>query len=358
MVFLSSLRAAWPEPVTRDEAIRAAAEIEAFLSTRMTDPNGAVTVNAVRDRPVIAGEARNDDILSETVGQMMELALLRSDREAFALQLKVLNEFIGPSGLAAWKISGTNKAADSATIDDLRIADACFQAARRWPDLGAQAAARAIIKALAAAAADREVLPAALALSDGTGRTAVIPVCYLMPGTLARLAGEDAGIEAIAENALRLSLADRRHSGLPARQYDPVGKKWIHGPCDEQLALITLREVQATDPANPDVLEGIQRRLSDFQRRGHLPESYDSATGEASDGPGGATVHALFARLLLAAGHTDEAARALRVSLGFQTRTPPFAGAIGTAPVFSFDQLEVLLALADFLRVTERGADE
>jgi hypothetical protein len=125
MVFLSSLRAAWPEPVTRDEAIRAAAEIEAFLSTRMTDPNGAVTVNAVRDRPVIAGEARNDDILSETVGQMMELALLRSDREAFALQLKVLNKFIGPSGLAAWKISGTNKAADSATIDDLRIADAC-----------------------------------------------------------------------------------------------------------------------------------------------------------------------------------------------------------------------------------------
>jgi hypothetical protein len=174
-----------------------------------------------------------------------------------------------------------------------------------------------------------------------------------MPGTLARLAREDAGLEAIAANALRLSLADRRQPGLPARQYDPVGKKWIHGPCDEQLVLITLREVQATDPANPDVLEGIQRRLSDFQRRGHLPESYDSATGEASDAPGGATVHALFARLLLAAGHTNEAARALRVSLGFQTRTPPFAGAIGTAPVFSFDQLEVLLALADFLRTAE-----
>lgn len=338
--------------------MRAAAEIEAFMSNRMTAPSGAVTVNAVRDRPVIAGEARNGDILSETIGQMMELALLRNDRQAFALQMEVLKDFIGPSGLAAWKISGSNKAADSATIDDLRIADACFQAAQRWPDLGAEVPARAIIQALVAAAADREVLPAALALSDGTGKTAVIPVCYLMPGTLTRLAGQDKRIEPITTNALRISLADRRHPGLPARQYDPVGQKWIHGPCDEQLALITLREIQATDPENRDVLEGIQRRLSDFQSQGHLPESYDSATGEASDAAGGATVHALFARLLLAAGHTSEAARALRVSLGFQTRTPPFAGAVGAAPVFSFDQLEVLLALADFLRATERSVDE
>ena len=97
--------------------------------------------------------------------------------------------------------------------------------------------------------------------------------------------------------------------------------------------------------------------MSGFRERGHLPESYDTATAEASAAAGGATVHALFSRLLLAAGRTDEAARALRVALGFQTRTPPFAGAIGDAPVFSFDQLEVLLALTDFLRAIDRGAE-
>jgi hypothetical protein len=353
MVCVSSLFAAGPEPVTRDEAGRAADEIGKFLSARMTAPDGAITVNAVRDRPVIAGEARNDDRLSETVGQMMELALLRNDREAFARQLALLPDFLGPSGLPAWKISGTNKAADSATIDDLRIADACFQAAQRWPDLGADARARAIVRVLAAAAADREVLPAALALSDGRGNTATIPVCYLMPGTLARLAREESGLAALAAGALRVSLADRRQAGLPARQYDPLSKQWIHGPCDEQLALITLREIRAVDADNADVREGIARRLSDFRQHGHLPESYDTATGEPSAAPGGATVHALFARLLLATGYTEEAARALRVSLGFQTRTPPSAGAIGEAPVFSFDQLEVLLALTDFLRATE-----
>lgn len=349
---VSSLSAAWPEPVTRDEAARAADEIEKFLAAQMTAPGGAITVNAVRDRPVIAGEARNDDRLSETVGQMMELALLRDDRGAFARQLAVLPDFLGPSGLPAWKLSGNDKAADSATIDDLRIADACFQAAQRWPDLAAEPDARAIARALVAAAADREVLPAALALSDGKGKTAPLPVCYLMPGTLARLAREESGLAPLAADALRLSLADRRHGGLPARQYDPLSKQWIHGPCDEQLALITLREIHAADPANNDVRKGIARRLAGFRQRGHLPESYDSATGEASTAPGGATVHALFARLLLASGHKEEAARALRVALGFQTRTPPFAGAIGGAPVFSFDQLEVLLALTDFLRAT------
>lgn len=352
-MFVSSLIAAWPEPVTRDEAARAATEIEKFVSAHMTSPEGAVTVNAVRDRPVIAGEARNDDRLSETVGQMMELALLRDDREAFVRQLAILPDLLGPSGLPAWKISGAEKAADSATIDDLRIADACLQAQKRWPDLAAEGHARAIMRVLVAAAADREVLPAALALSDGRGKTATIPVCYLMPGTLARLAREESGLEPLAADALRLSLADRRQPGLPARQYDPLSKQWIHGPCDEQLALITLREIHAVDPGNADLREGIARRLSDFRQRGHLPESHDTATGEASAAPGGATVHALFARLLLATGYTEEAARALRVSLGFQTRTPPLAGAIGEAPVFSFDQLEVLLALTDFLRATE-----
>jgi len=357
-VVVSSLGLARPEPVTRDEAVRAAAGIEEFLCARMTASDGVVTVNAVRDRPVIAGEARNDDRLSETVGQMMELALLRDDREAFARQLAVLPEFLGPSGLPAWKISGSAKAADSATIDDLRIADACFLAAQRWPDLGADLPARAITGVLVAAAAEREVFPAALALSDGRGKTAIVPVCYLMPGTLARLARITPGLAPIAAEALRLSLADRRHPGLPARQYDPLTKQWIHGPCDEQLALITLREILSADPDNQDARAGLERRLSDFRERGHLPESYDSATGEASTASGGATVHALFARLLLASGNPEEAARALRVSLDFQTRTPPFEGAIGGAPVFSFDQLEVLLALADFLRATGGGADD
>lgn len=337
--------------------MRAMADIEAFLSARMSSANGAVTVNAVRDRPVIAGEARNGDQLSETVGQMMELALLRKDRASFSVQLRALQDFLGASGLPAWKISGKEKAADSATIDDLRIADACFQAARCWPELDTEAQGRTIARVLAAEAKDREVLPAALALADGRGKSALIPICYLMPGTLARLAREEPGLAAVAADALRIAVADRHHPGLPARQYHPLTREWIHGPCDEQLALITLREIHSADPASEDVTAGIERRLSDFRARGHLPESYDSATGEASTASGGATVHALFARLLLATGRTEEAARALRVSLGFQTRIPPFAGAIGTAPVFSFDQLEVLLALADFLRATECGPD-
>jgi len=351
---LSSLNAALPEPLTKEEAARAAADIETFLAENMTAPCGAVTVNAVRDRPVIAGEARNGDLLSESIGQMMELALLRDDRNAFAAQLEALHAFLGPSGLPAWKISGTAKAADSATIDDLRIADACFQAARRWPDLGAERIAAPIARVLAAAAVNG-VFPAALSLSEGRGKASVIPLCYLMPGTLGRLAANEPALVPAAEEALRLSLADRKHAGLPPRQYDPVTPQWIHGPCDEQLSLITLREIQAVDPSNEDVRQGIRRRLADFRRRGHLPESYHSETGADMEAPGGATVHAMFARLLLAAGYREDAARALRVSLSFQRATPPFARAIGSAPVFSFDQLEVLLGLADFLRAP--GAD-
>lgn len=320
----------------------------------MTAPSGAVTVNAVRDRPAIAGEARNADALSETVGQMMELALLRGDREAFAAQLALLPEFTGPSGLPAWKISAGGKAADSATIDDLRIADACFLAARRWPDLGSAEPAHRIVATLAAAT-DKNLFPTALALSDGKGRLAIIPLCYLMPGTLARLAAEETRLEPAAAEAMRIAVGDRHHAGLPAQRYDPVEERWLHGLCDEQLALITLREIQSADPAHPDVRAGIERRLAHFREHGHLPEAFDTLSGRASSGRGGAAVHANFARLLVAAGRTEDAAAVLRVVLGFQNPAPPFADAIGEAPVFSFDQLEVLLALADFLRATATG---
>lgn len=349
----SSLRAAPPDPVSRDEAAQALLEIGNFLGTHMTAPSGAVTVNAVRDRPAIAGEARNDDLLSETVGQMMELALLREDRAGFSRQLGVLRQFAGPSGLPAWKISAGEKAADSATIDDLRIADACFLAAHRWPDLGAEEPARRIAAALAAAAGEN-LFPPALSLSDGTGRLAVVPLCYLMPGTLARLAREEPRLAPVADEALRLALGDRHRAGLPAQRYDPVNQRWLHGWCDEQLALITLREIQSADPASAEVRAGIDLRLAHFREHGSLPEAFDSLTGEPSGGRGGAAVHANFARLLLADGRTEDAARALRVVLEFQNRTSPFAGAIGPAPVFSFDQLEVLLALADFLRATAK----
>ena len=93
-----------------------------------------------------------------------------------------------------------------------------------------------------------------------------------------------------------------------------------------------------------------------FQRHGMLPQAFDPETGEALAVPAGASVYALWARLLLGAGRREEAGVAIGKLLEFQNgASAGFPGAIGGYPVFSFDQLEALLALDTYLRALTSG---
>src|SRR4051812_39365837 len=106
IVCILSFLSVWPlcagdgsqatEGISTRQATVALRRLHRFVQTKMTGVDGAIFVNAVSDRPSVVGEARNHELLSETVGQRMELALLEKDRATFEKQLALAkNVFVG-----------------------------------------------------------------------------------------------------------------------------------------------------------------------------------------------------------------------------------------------------------------------
>lgn len=83
--------------------------------------------------------ASGNDILSESLGLMMQLAIYNNDKELFDRYLVIMdNQFIKPNGLLKWRISeeliSNNVETVNATVDDLRIVKVLFQASDLWND--------------------------------------------------------------------------------------------------------------------------------------------------------------------------------------------------------------------------------
>ncbi len=338
-------------------AFNALAALHSFVDVHMTEPTGAIIVNAVTDRVSIAGEARNRDILSETVGQRMEIALLENDPASFQRQLNLLDSFRGKTGLLAWKIheSPVWKAEDSATIDDWRIAAACLEAAKRWSLPGAEDTARKLAVAMAHFQTPEGYFPVAIGINISNVSGDPVPLCYLMPAAILRVSALVPGLRPAAKKAFETATGGILHAGRPAQRFDPKTGRWLHGKSDEVLALLTLLEIQRYNPREPLIREAIDVRLNHLKEFGHLGESWDSTTGQPSEAPAGAAVYACFIRLLIRDGRLEDADSAMRLMLGFQNKEGRFQGAIGGAPVYSFDQMEVMLTLAEFIAEKDHG---
>ncbi|WP_060207602.1 glycosyl hydrolase family 8 [Sporosarcina koreensis] len=76
---------------------------------------------------------QSDVYLSETVGLWMEYLLAKDDVKQFDQQVHVLEEhFLTKDYLVTWEVRGMASAPANASIDDLRIMNALFEAGRKW----------------------------------------------------------------------------------------------------------------------------------------------------------------------------------------------------------------------------------
>jgi hypothetical protein len=351
-----------PPPAPNLAEVRAARDaINAFLEQRMTDPaTGAVYVNAVNDRPVVAGEARNHEVLSEAVGQMMELALLRGDRALFERQVQLINSrFLDPaSGFLAWKIrlEPPSQADTSATLDDWRVVWAGLLADRRWKMKDAAKLGTDLAGRLVTGSEGMVIPPPAFNLGGGSPGSGAVLLCYLHLPAMDLAAGVAPGARRIYDDSLAVLRGIDSAPGMVPARWDPATRQYATVAADEVLALITLLYLQEMDPGNQRLADAIRVRSDFFRENGRLPQAFDPVSGRAVGDPAGASVYALWIRLLLAAGRPfEEAGPAVARMLEFQNGPDsPFPGAIGGYPVFSFDQLEVLLALEAYLQAAKK----
>jgi len=330
-----------------------------FVETRMTGPMDAIRVNAVTNRVEKSGEARNTECLSETVGQRMELALLENDRQTFDQQLDLaMKKFAGPSGLLAWKISGdlATKAESSATIDDWRVALACRMAFDRWQRQAAFDYGLKVSTVLANTIQETGLMPVALDIEKGRGERERLPLCYLHLPAMKSWEPFLTTLSDARKRATAVLINGRRRPGLLAEAWHPTHGGYSEGKADEVLTLIALLYLQEMDPQSALVKEAIAKRVALLKLSTPLPQAFDTVSGNGEQEPAGAAVYALLSRLLTRANDMKHAEAALKRMLEFQN--PPddrFDGAIGKEPVFSFDQIEAMLALREYLNM-EKGA--
>ena len=121
-----------------DQAERGyATALLSFLERRMTDENGGVyTAYHSSAEPSPSGH----DVLSESMGLLMECAVKLNDRALFDRSWRYVSEHMRTDGLAAWYVAedGTPAGAN-AMLDDLRIAAALYDAEQVWGGYGAEA---------------------------------------------------------------------------------------------------------------------------------------------------------------------------------------------------------------------------
>jgi hypothetical protein len=341
-------------PFSRSKAEAALKRLHHFVDSRMTDSRGAIRVNAVKNRAVLEGEARNGEFLSETVGQRMELALLEWNRKDFEKQLALVIEvFAGPSGLLAWKVSDdlSQRAKTSATIDDWRVAYCCKLAYDRWQIQAAFDYGLKVATVLAQATLENGLMIVALDLQEGRGEKARLPLCYLHLPAMKAWTPHLTSLEQTLKKASSLLLKGRRPNGLLTEAWDSTTFRPIDGKSDEVLTLIAMMNLQAIQQEKSFVEEALRRRTSLLELKVPYPQAFDTVSGNAEQEPAGPAVYALLARFLLRSGDIRHAEMALDKMLSFQQPSSGrFAGALGEDPIYSFDQLEGMLALQEYLK--------
>lgn len=97
---------------------------EQFIIKHLLKRDGRMQTDLVRQKDVY---------LSETVGLWMDYLLAKDDVQQFDRQVRILKKyFFTKDYLVTWEVRGVETAPANASIDDLRIMNALFEAGQKW----------------------------------------------------------------------------------------------------------------------------------------------------------------------------------------------------------------------------------
>ncbi|KAB2952360.1 hypothetical protein F9B85_09395 [Heliorestis acidaminivorans] len=211
-------------------------QLAQFIVNHLSNPQGGVFTNFRDDRPELADEARNHDILSESTGLWLEYAIWTEDEELYRQHVRyVRNYLMGPYGVLAWKVKRDNieQQKASALIDDIRIAATLLQGYELWGDKRDLMLAQAILEGVYryeqeagqwAPWFDWSGAPDTwLGWFDSLGPNGgtVVPVRYLQPAYLAQLATIDERYAPLVEPTLDIIRQADLGNGLFTTDYSP-----------------------------------------------------------------------------------------------------------------------------------------
>jgi endo-1,4-beta-D-glucanase Y len=282
----------------------------------------------------------------------MQYAVAADDRALFDGQLEFArHKLTGPYGLFYWKISHDAEmaASSSACIDDLRIIGAALAAADKWRQPTYAAFAVDIADNVRKYTVVDHVLRDFLNWRDygEPVKADTLQLSYIETAVLRALAKRDADWQPILQRSGDVLLKGRRPSGLFFEQYDFAAGQY-QGERQNMINQLYCALFAAEIEKDEHPFAGWLRRR--FAADGVLYAQYDSQSGEPTGMFESTSVYALASRYAYRIGDATMGDALIKKLLEFQNLNPlsPMYGSFSDDEVYSFDNLEALIALRSY----------
>ena len=335
-VFPCSLPRAEASVVTAEEE-----ESAAFLQRQLRNSEGLLHASVQPGK-------KETYFLLESVGQAMEYAAWRGDKEMFSQYAAVAEHYFANNGqYYSWKVvdeGGRKKEPVSACIDDLRLLKAYMVAHGSLVDNYERQ-----IKCLADKIYAREVTKEGYLCDyyDGVNKEQApeISLFYLDVDTLAKLKRIDSRWRTPYQKAKEIlrNAPGNSHGFYPQKFLLPTREYVWPDTVNMVENLYTALDMQQAGYRTTAFAAFLKREMS----QGRICIKY-RLDGSAASGDESAAIYALAARFFQSAGEPDFAQRCYQKVMDFRINEGPSKGGIGDAAsgmVYAFDHLESLLMM-------------
>ncbi len=331
----------------------------AFLETRMMTAQGGIytfspiTKTSWFGRPSVRVEdLRASGLLSESNGMLMRYAVDVDDRALFDRQFRFVKKWMtGHLGLFFWKIShDAELTADStAIIDDLRIVDAALAAGEKWSEEEYTRFGSEVAYNILDLESKDGLLRDFVSWRDW-GENALSPqiqLSYLHLDAIRRIAAAREDWKGLyAKNAAMLA-DGQLGSGLFYEKFNFETRRYEGTRQNTINQLYCALFLAGHDPNNRRALDFFATR---WREDGAIYAEYEAQSESATKDYESSSVYALLVRYALRMNDPSLADAWLKRLLAFQVADEhsPLYGSFSDDEVYSFDNLEALLALREY----------
>ncbi|PLR96051.1 glycosyl hydrolase family 8 [Bacillus sp. T33-2] len=195
---------------------------ENFIVGHMVNTNGTLATYLQDSGKLDSDLVQGREALSETLGLWMQYALEKNDRKMFEKSFELLTRyFMSEDGLVYWKLepSGLSDVSTNATVDDLRIVGALFNAADLWGSKSYQETAVLISNFLTENNRSGNLLSDYYdARQDSPGDR--VTLSYIDPSALADMARADAVPAEVYQSMIALLAGAPEQNGFYAKSFN------------------------------------------------------------------------------------------------------------------------------------------
>ncbi|QEK12845.1 glycoside hydrolase [Crassaminicella thermophila] len=320
-----------------------------FIKTKMSSNKGGIYTNYL-DTDEIGELAKGYQILSESEGLIMQYYVEKGDKKGFDQHLDLVkNKMMGDEGLIRWRIREENNqiSNSSASLDDLRIVRSLIYAYDLWKEEKYYKILKRISKGLLKYSTNKGYLTSYYEFGSKY-RAKKIDLCYIDLYTMNLLRNVHRKWEVPYKNGLKIIQGGYISNKLPLykKSFNIDSKRYSTNENINSIeALLVVLHLSEMNLVKQETIKWIRKQV--FGKGIFL--EYNIKTGYPICEDESTAVYAITARI--AKNIRDEALykQAMKRMLRLQIldKTSPLYGAFGnidTYEVFSFDNLQALLA--------------